>query len=191
MSIPISVEGRFPSPEQATHIPCIDPSTRELLGEVRVDSAQDVDSAVARAAVAQKAWRSTSFGERREVLRRLLAYTVDHKDEICLTVQRDSGKTRENALMGEIWPTCEKFRWMIKHGQKYLLPEPVSSGLLLHKKARLEYHPLGVIAAIRETGVPLDTPPRRTTSACGTPDKMSHRTSRRLDSSMPPHGPAL
>jgi acyl-CoA reductase-like NAD-dependent aldehyde dehydrogenase len=148
MSIPISVERQSVLTEQATHIPCVDPATRERLGEVRIDSPEDVDSAVARAKVAQRAWRTTSFEARRKVLRKLLAYTVDNKDEICLAVQSDSGKTRENALMGEIWPTCEKFRWMIKNGEKHLRPERVSSGLLMHKKARLEYHPLGVVAAI-------------------------------------------
>ena len=148
MSIPTSQEQRSESVEQPTHIPCVDPATRAPLGEVRIDSPEDVDCAVARAKNAQKTWRKTSFGERRNVLRQLLAYTVENKDEICLTVQRDSGKTRENALIGEIWPTCEKFRWVIKNGEKHLRPERVSSGLLLHKKARLEYHPLGVVGAI-------------------------------------------
>ena len=142
MSIPTSAERRSEPAQQATKIPCIDPATREHLGEVRIDSPDDVDAAVARAKVAHQAWRKTSFDERREVLRKLLAYTVDNKDEICLTVQRDSGKTRENALMGEIWPTCEKLRWMIKNGEKHLRPERVSSGLLVHKRAWLEYHPL-------------------------------------------------
>ena len=148
MSIPISLEQQSKPPERATHIPCVDPATREPLGEVRIDSPEDVDAVVARAKVAQQAWRKTSFEERRKVLRKLLAYTVENKDEICLAVQRDSGKTRENALMGEIWPTCEKFRWMINNGEKHLRPERVSSGLLLHKKAWLEYHPLGILAAI-------------------------------------------
>ncbi|MGB8332135.1 MAG: aldehyde dehydrogenase family protein [Polyangiales bacterium] len=148
MSIPFS-SGRFPEAlAQATEIPCADPATRERLGEVRIDTSTDVDAAVARARRAQETWRKTSLRERREVLRQLLAYTVDNKDAICLAVQRDSGKTRENALLGEIWPTCEKFRWMIGNGEKLLRPEPVSSGLLLHKTARLEYHPLGVVAAI-------------------------------------------
>ncbi len=137
-----------PAKEPPTHISCVDPATREPLGQVRVDSAEDVVAAVARAKVAQREWRKTSLEERRQVLRKLLAYTVDHKDEICRLVQRDTGKTRENALLGEIWPTCEKFRWMIKHGPKHLRPERVSSGLLIHKKARLEYHPLGVVGAI-------------------------------------------
>lgn len=129
-------------------ISCRNPATREPLGEVPVDSPEQVLATVERARRAQRTWRQTSFEQRRELLRRLLAYTVSHKDHLCELVQRDSGKTREHALVGEIWPTCEKFRWMIQNGERYLRPEPVSSGLLLHKRAWLEYHPLGVVAAI-------------------------------------------
>lgn len=147
MTIPVPVaspvDGSSPS-----LIACVDPATREPIGEVRVDTPVDVDAAVARAKTAQRAWRQTSFDERRAVLRKLLDYIVEHKDDICLTIQRDSGKTRENALVGEIWTTCEKLRWVIKHGEKHLRPERVSSGLLVHKRARLEYHPLGVVASI-------------------------------------------
>ncbi len=131
-----------------TQIDCVSPATGEPLGSVRVDSPADVDAAVARAKAAQKAWGRTSFAERRRVLRALLAYIVEHKEDICAEVARGSGKTRENALVGEIWPACEKLRWTIANGEKYLRPEKISSGLLLHKKARLEYHPLGVVASI-------------------------------------------
>ena len=113
MTIPIEAQRDAAGAEPPLQIPCFDPATRERLGEVRVDNAADVDAAVARAKIAQKQWRRTSFEERRHVLRLLMAHTVDHKDEICADIQRDSGKTRENALMGEIWTTCEKFRWMI------------------------------------------------------------------------------
>jgi len=154
MTIPMQAGRGSEAAEQPSHIPCVDPATREPLGEVGVDARADVDAAVERARAAQKQWRLTSFEERRNVLRRLMAYTVDHKNEICAAIQRDSGKTRENALLGEIWTTCEKFRWMIKNGEKHLRPERVSSGLLLHKKARLEYHPLGVVAAITPWNYP-------------------------------------
>ncbi len=148
MTVPVHLEHGAAAAEEPTHIPCVDPATRERIGDIRIDTPSDVDAAVARARAAQRDWRETSFDERRSVLRRLLAYTVDNKDEICLTIQRDSGKTRENALIGEIWTTCEKFRWMINNGEKHLRPERVSSGLLVHKKARLEFHPLGVVASI-------------------------------------------
>ncbi len=148
MTVPVHRERRAAATEEPTHIPCTDPATRERLGDIRIDTSADVDAAIVRAKAAQREWRQTSLEERRALLRKLLAYTVDNKNEICLTIQRDSGKTRENALIGEIWTTCEKFRWMINNGEKYLRPERVSSGLLLHKKAQLEFHPLGIVASI-------------------------------------------
>ena len=129
-------------------IECLDPATRECLGEIPVNSPAEVRESVARAKLAQQAWKQTSFEERRRVLGELLAYIVENKFELAELVQRDSGKTRENALIGEIWTTCEKFKWTIKNGEKHLRPEPVSSGLLMHKKARLEFHPLGVVGVI-------------------------------------------
>lgn len=144
MTVPVPVN----EPASPTHIDCVDPATREVLGRVAVDSPTEVAAAVGRAKVAQQAWRQTTFEERRAVLRKLLAYIVANKDDICLSIQRDSGKTRENALIGEIWTTCEKLRWTINHGEKHLRPEAMSSGLLVHKRARLEYHPLGVVASI-------------------------------------------
>jgi len=148
MTIPIQIGGGPRPAGEPDEIRCFDPATKESLGSIGVDTPGDVAEAVARARSAQKRWRTSSFEERRELLRKLMAYTVEHKDEICLDIQRDTGKTRENALIGEIWPTCEKFRWMIKNGEKHLRPERVSSGLLVHKKARLEFHPIGVVAAI-------------------------------------------
>src|SRR6185295_4104695 len=71
------------------------------------------------------------------------------------TICRDTGKTREHALLGEIWPACEKLRWTIANGPVHLRPERVSSGLFLHKRAHLEFQPLGVIGAIIPWNYPL------------------------------------
>jgi acyl-CoA reductase-like NAD-dependent aldehyde dehydrogenase len=132
----------------ASTISCYEPATMIPLGEVGIDSRDDVLAAVARARSAQSDWSQTSFSERRRVLRILLKRVLQHADEICLQIVRDSGKTRENAMMGEIWPVVEKLRWTIAHGEKHLRSERVSSGLFLHKKATIEFHPLGVIGVI-------------------------------------------
>src|SRR3954452_17247279 len=95
-------------PSVPDQIQCVDPATRAPLGSVRVDSPADVDAAVARAKAAQKTRGKSSFAERRRVLSAILDYIVEHKEEICAEVQRGSGKTRENALIGEIWTACEK-----------------------------------------------------------------------------------
>src|SRR5438094_857548 len=138
-----------------TVIPCWDPATGEPIGEVPVDPPAQVKGIVARARAAQQAWAGTSFAERRRVLAVLRDYLLDHADELVDLIARDSGKTRENALLGEIWPVCEKLRHTIATGERDLADERVSSGLLLHKRARIEYRPLGVIGVICPWNFPL------------------------------------
>ena len=141
-----------PSP---TTIPCTDPATLQSLGEVPVMSPDEVRARVQRAKRAQKSWGATTFDERRRVLGRLIDYLLDHTDELCDIIARDAGKTRENALLGEIWPVCEKLRHTIATGERDLRPEHVSSGLLVHKVATIEYQPLGVIGVICPWNFPL------------------------------------
>lgn len=136
-------------------IRCFDPATRELLGTVPVDSPADVQQAIARARAAQVGWRETGFALRRRVLRRITDAVLAQVDDLVELIVRDSGKTRENALMGEIWTVLEKLRWTAANAEKHLRPERMSAGLLVHKRARLEYHPLGVLGAIIPWNYPL------------------------------------
>lgn len=142
------------SPE-ATTIRCYEPATRRPLGEVPVDGPEAVREAIAASRDAQVAWRAAPFAERRRVLRRVLAHVIEHADELCEVVARDSGKTLLHAMFGEIWPVAEKLRWTLRHGERYLRPEPVSSGLLVHKRARITYVPLGVVGVICPWNYPL------------------------------------
>lgn len=135
-------------------IECRDPATGRKLGEVPAMSRAEVTERIARARAAQRAWGATSFDERRRVLRDLLAYTLECADEFAELVTVDSGKTREHAMLGEIWPVAEKLRWTIANGERYLRPERVSSGLLVHKRATIEFHPLGVVGVISPWNFP-------------------------------------
>ena len=129
-------------------IPCINPATGESLGEIPVATPDDVHAAVERARTAQATWSKTDFATRRAVLRHLLDVVIERMDEICKAVVEDSGKTFENALLGEVMPVCNKIRWVMKNGEKHLRPERMPSGMLVHKKGRIEYLPLGVVACI-------------------------------------------
>ena len=54
-----------------------------------------------------------------------------------------------DAAFGEILVTLEKIRWTIAEGEQVLQTEYRSTSLLtMHKSARVEYVPLGVVAAI-------------------------------------------
>src|SRR5262249_12292101 len=109
----------LPVPPRHT-IACEEPATRERLGTVRVDSPDAVGEAVRRARAAQERWRETSFAVRRRVLSRVLEHVIDHADDLVELICRVSGKTRENAMMGEIWPVAEKLRWTIANGERHL-----------------------------------------------------------------------
>jgi acyl-CoA reductase-like NAD-dependent aldehyde dehydrogenase len=136
-------------------IDCLNPATGEKLGQVPAATPAMVAKVVRDARAAQEAYAQTSFALRRRVLKRLRKALIDDADELCALVCKVSGKTREHALIGEIWPMAEKLTWTIKNGQKYLKPEKVSSGILAHKSARLEYLPLGVVGAIIPWNYPL------------------------------------
>lgn len=143
-----------PPPPERTTIRCTDPATGELLGEVPVMDRAEVQARLERARAAQLAWRETSFAQRRRVVRRILDHVLEHSDELCRMIARDAGKTLENAAV-ELWPVCEAMRWNLAHAEKALRPQKVSSGLLVHKSARVEYHPLGVIGVICPWNFPL------------------------------------
>ncbi|MCB9753732.1 MAG: aldehyde dehydrogenase family protein [Myxococcales bacterium] len=136
-------------------IPCHEPATRALLGEVPVTPPAEVRAAIARARAAQREWARSSFAARRRVLQAISDALLADLDGVVARIVRDSGKTRENALMGELLPVCEKLRWTIRNGERHLRPERVRSGLLLHKRARVEFQPMGVVGAIIPWNYPL------------------------------------
>ena len=144
-----------PSGTTRTTIPCHEPATRAPLGDISVDSPEAVRSAIARARQAQEHWGRSTFSQRRKVLRGISDRVLGGADAWVEQIVKDSGKTRENAMMGEIWPVLEKLKWTIKKGERHLKPERVSSGMLVHKTARIEFQPMGVVGAIIPWNYPL------------------------------------
>ncbi|HEX5655937.1 MAG TPA: aldehyde dehydrogenase family protein [Polyangiales bacterium] len=136
-------------------ISCYEPATLAPLGDVKVVSPDEVVTRVAAARKAQKVWAKTPFAERAKVLGLIQDYLLQHADELVDVIVRDSGKTRHNAMVGEIWPTVEKARWTAAHGERYLASEVVPAGVFPHKKARIDYVPIGVIGIIAPWNYPL------------------------------------
>lgn len=140
---------QMPAMRAATsEIECINPATGARLGVMPSAGPEGVRVAVDKARKAQKAWAQSSFAQRRAVLRRMTDLILADIDGLCDLIVADSGKTYENAVLGEIMPVCNKIQWVIKNGEKYLKPERVPSGMLMHKAGRIEYRPLGVVACI-------------------------------------------
>lgn len=130
-------------------VQCYEPATMKYLGCVPAMSNEEVRGHVKQARKAQIEWARSSFKQRRKLLRVLLKYILENQELICQVSSRDSGKTMVDAELGEIMTTCEKITWLLDEGERWLKPEYRSTGrAMLHKTARVEYHPLGVIGAI-------------------------------------------
>lgn len=128
---------------------CYEPATMKYLGYFPALSPHEVKDRVSQARKAQKIWAKSSFKQRRQFLRILLKYIVEHQELICEISSRDTGKTMVDASLGEIMTTCEKITWLISEGERWLKPEYRSSGRsMIHKRSKVEFYPLGVIGAI-------------------------------------------
>ena len=75
-------------------------------------------------------------------------FILDNQDTIATVACLDSGKTKIDAILGEILVTVEKLKWTIKHGEKALRPEKRPTNfLMMYKKNEVRWEPLGVVAA--------------------------------------------
>ncbi|TVY56588.1 putative aldehyde dehydrogenase-like protein [Lachnellula cervina] len=132
-----------------TAIQCYAPATGEFLGFVNPSSPEGIDRAIEKAQTAQDKWAATTFSQRRQVLRCILAFILENQEDICRVACLDSGKTLIDATLGEILVTVEKLQWTIQHGEKALRPSRRPTNLLMaYKKNTVQYDPLGVVAAL-------------------------------------------
>ncbi|KAI0308256.1 Aldedh-domain-containing protein [Multifurca ochricompacta] len=138
------------------YITCFDPATGLHLGTPLADNVVEIETKIDRAEVAQVKWRTSSFADRKRVVRSLKKWLVENQ-EVCARVAcRDTGKTLIDAGLGEVLTTCSKMDWLLRHGERYLRPETRSSPLLLgYKTSQVHYEPLGVVAAIVSWNYPL------------------------------------
>jgi Aldehyde dehydrogenase family len=142
-------------PNDKTKLNCYDPSTKQLLGQAKNMSAKEVEEILIKAKEAQEEWKTTTFAQRRMVLRTIQKYIVQHVEDICRVSARESGKPKVDAVMGEVLTTCEKIRTICEWGEMWLQPEHRPTGpMMMHKSAWVEYVPLGVIVAIAPWNYP-------------------------------------
>ncbi|CZR51528.1 probable betaine aldehyde dehydrogenase [Phialocephala subalpina] len=140
----------------STAIQCYAPATGQFLGFINPITPEGIDRTIEKARVAQEKWARTTFKQRRQVLRSMQAYIMDNQEDLCRIACLDSGKTMVDATLGEILVTVEKLKWTIKHGEKALQPSKRPTNLLMmYKKNKVVYEPLGVVAALVSWNYPL------------------------------------
>ena len=138
----------------------VSPVTLDVVGSVPATHPSAVQEIVTEARLAQEAWGETPVGERTALLRRVAHAVLDRADEIADVVVAETGKPRTEAFTSDLFPAVDAVAWLVDEAPSLLRPERVRYPQLhlRHKRARLLYEPLGVVAVIAPWNFPFAIP---------------------------------
>ncbi len=137
---------------QATSFRVINPATAEVIAEIAVDGAAQVDAAVARAQQAQKQWAALTGAERGRILNRAARLLRERNDELAQLETRNTGKPIQETRAVDVLSGAECLEYFagIAAG---IAGEHLSLGPAAFGYTRRE--PLGVVAGIGAWNYPL------------------------------------
>jgi malonate-semialdehyde dehydrogenase (acetylating)/methylmalonate-semialdehyde dehydrogenase len=149
------IGGRIVEGTSARCGPVFNPATGQQTGEVDFASAAEVDAAVAAAAAAFPAWRSTSLARRSEIMFRMRDLFDHNRGELAAIITDEHGKVLSDA-MGEVARGLENVEYacgvpnLLKGG----FSEQASTGVDVYSIRQ----PLGVVAGITPFNFPAMVP---------------------------------
>ncbi|MFN5010461.1 MAG: betaine-aldehyde dehydrogenase [Gammaproteobacteria bacterium] len=145
---------RKASPVRNGLLPSYNPATGELLAELPVAGAAEIDEAVRRARAAQPAWAALSGTERSRVLRRVSDLLREHNDRLSLIEMRDTGKPIQETKVVDIVSGAECFEYFASMATG-AAGEHIDLGTAGFGYTRRE--PLGVVGGIGAWNYPMQT----------------------------------
>ena len=146
------------APERVQTFDSLEPATGKVYATFPVQSAEEVEAAVARARTASQWWQDLGFDGRKERLGAWRALLVKRMPELAEAMHRENGKPVPDAML-ELALAVDHLAWAAKSARKVLGQRRVPSGLLMaNQAAYLEYQPLGVVGVIGPWNYPVFTP---------------------------------
>lgn len=130
------------------------PATLTAIGEIEVQTAEDVRAAGERARKAQPSWAALSFEQRGRYLRQAVQVLLDREEQFAETIGRDTGKPDVEALSSELLPACDSLEFYAKRTGRILADRTIPLHLFKTKRLRLSYRPLGVVGIITPWNFP-------------------------------------
>jgi acyl-CoA reductase-like NAD-dependent aldehyde dehydrogenase len=113
------------------------------------------EEAFRRARAGGRSLRRLHVAQRIRHLADLKDVIVRRREEIITRIQKDTGKTRSDALISEVFGVLDNLAWLEKQAAKLLRDRKVSTPLvLMGKRSRIWYEPLGTILIISPWNYP-------------------------------------
>src|SRR5262249_48855663 len=117
-----------------------------------------IEQAVRHARNAQSSWGELSFKQRAQYILKAKALLLERRDRICDIIARESGKPRIEALGSEILPAANLMDYFARKSRQFLRSEQFTLSVFRHKKSRIDFVPLGVVAVISPWNYPFSIP---------------------------------
>jgi len=95
------IGSQWRSPDVDASLPIYNPATGEVIGQVPLSGAKEVDAAVQAAVATYKGWSHTALMERVRLMFRYKALLEEHFEELAAIITRHHGKTLEESR-GEV-----------------------------------------------------------------------------------------
>jgi len=131
-----------------------DPATGELVGEVPVTPAGEIQAAVDRARAAQPAWAALGLDGRAEILARAAAVLGERADAHAELITREMGKPLKESRI-EAKSLGSGLAREVEEMVEALRPDVVEEGGL---RSTIHHDPLGVVGAITPWNFPMSMP---------------------------------
>lgn len=125
----------------------VNPATGEHFGQLVMSTRDDVLAAREALRRANPRWAATPVAERARILRRFQQLLIEATDEITAVINRDCGKTRQDALI-ELFITVNILDQYTRNAARWLKRERVSRGLYFFRRYYIERRPYGTVAVI-------------------------------------------
>src|SRR5438132_6465080 len=146
------IGGRRVDSESGATEPIINPATEDVIAEVPLGSAKDVDAAVAAAGAAFEAWADTAPGQRARMLLRLADRLEEHGEELAQLESLNVGKPIKIARE-EVTFAADNMRYFA--GAARNMEGKATAEYLTGYTSMIRRDPLGVVAGIAPWNYPL------------------------------------
>lgn len=130
------------------------PFTGTPVADLPVSTPTDVETAYARARVAQQSWAAMPIRQRAAILLRFHDLVLQRQDQALDLMQTESGKTRRDAFL-EVSDVAITARYYARSAAKLLAPRRRRGAIPLLTHTTELRHPKGVVAVVSPWNYPL------------------------------------
>ncbi len=132
------------------------PLTGEALYEVEEADKKQLDDIFSKVREVQKKISKLTIKERIQEVVKISDYLIKNHQSITDRVVSETGKTKFEALSNELFEICDNIDYYRDHAEKILKAKKVHTPLvLMGKKSRIQYEPMGVVLIIAPWNYPL------------------------------------